>query len=203
MIVLGLDPGTHTTGWGVVRYEASRVRHVDNGLFQAKRATDDLAERLKVIYRGIAEIIALHRPDVVAVEAVFAAKNAQSALILGHARGVALLAAAEAGLRVLSYPPALVKKTVSGRGRADKFQIQMMVKTLLGLPEVPAEDAADALALGICHCHHITDLALQPPASVARSTRARKSSGFEALIAQNRAHVRPRQPATLPLARPE
>ncbi len=158
-VVLGLDPGTVTTGWGVVMRDGSRLRHVDNGLIVG-RSGAPLEDRLARIFEGIEAVIATHKPIVVAVEAVFSHKNAQSALVLGHARGVALLAAARRGLPVASYAPALVKKSVSGHGRAEKFQIQMMVKAMLGLPEPPAEDAADALALCICHCHHQNGVSL-------------------------------------------
>ncbi len=153
MRVLGLDPGTHTTGYGAVERTGSRLRHLDNGLIVAKRAAP-LEERLLHIADRLDAIMAELNPAVVAIEDIFFSKNAQSALILGHARGVALLAAARHGVAVISYSPALVKKTVSGSGRAEKGQIQQMVRVLLGLPEVPAEDAADALALAITHCHH-------------------------------------------------
>ena len=151
--VLGLDPGTVTTGYGVLDRSASRLVHVENGLLCAPRGAS-LEERLHLIHAGIVAVIVRYAPAIVAVEAVFFSKNAQSALTLGHARGVALLAAAQHGLVVVPYPPALVKKTVTGSGRAEKMQVALMVKTLLGLPEPPAEDAADALALAICHCHH-------------------------------------------------
>jgi len=163
--VLGIDPGTLTTGYGVVESERSRLHHVDNGLVVAKKGTP-LEERLALIFAGIETVIERFKPDKVAVESVFSHRNTRSALALGHARGVILLAAARQGLEVSSYAPALIKKTVTGSGRADKHQIQMMVKTLLGLPEVPAEDAADALAMAICHCHHqsaATPAGLAPP----------------------------------------
>lgn len=157
---MGLDPGTVTTGYGIVDRPPSRLVHVDNGLAVAERRIA-LPERLRILHAELDRLFEEHRPDVVAVEDVFFNKNVQSALTLGHARGIALLVAAQHHVALVHYSPALVKKTVTGRGQADKFQIQMMVKTLLGLPEPPAEDAADALALAICHCHHETETTIR------------------------------------------
>jgi crossover junction endodeoxyribonuclease RuvC len=150
---MGIDPGTHTTGYGLISKQGSRLIHIDNGLICAPKKAP-LHERLAAIQSGLSEVLDSMCPHIVSIEDVFVGKNARAALSLGHARGVALATAALAGLEVVSYAPKLVKKTVAGTGRADKHQVQMMVKTLLGLPEVPAEDAADALALAICHCHH-------------------------------------------------
>ena len=151
--ILGVDPGTVTTGYGLIRRERSRLIHIDNGLIVAPRRAP-LEERLDVIFEGLEKVLQSFDPEVMAVESVFSHRNVQSALALGHARGVILLAAGRRKIPVSSYAPALVKKTVTGSGRADKHQVQMMVKALLGLPEVPAEDAADALAMAICHSHH-------------------------------------------------
>ncbi len=152
-LIFGLDPGTHTTGYGIIKKQGSRLIHVDNGLICAPRKAP-LHERLGVIQDQLRELLDKFCPQIMSIEDVFVGKNARAALNLGHARGVALAAAAQAGINVVTFAPKLVKKTVAGTGRAEKYQVQMMVKTLLGLPEIPAEDAADALALAICHCHH-------------------------------------------------
>lgn len=133
--------------------EASRPRatHLGHGVV---RLSGTLSERLAALFAGLEEIIRESRPDVVAVEGVFTHKNARSALVLGHARGVALLCAANAGLLVEEYPPATVKKSVVGNGRAHKRQIQTMVGALLGIPGPRLSDAADALAIALCHIHH-------------------------------------------------
>ena len=158
--VMGIYPGTIRTGYGVVDYARSKIVHVDNGLASATKSKP-LAQRLAMIYTQIQHVITQFKPDVVAVEEVFFHKNARAALSLGHARGVLLAAVASQGITLVEYSTTHVKKTVTGRGRADKYQVQMMVRTLLGLPEVPAEDASDALALAICHCHHSTESLLR------------------------------------------
>ena len=152
MIVLGVDPGTAVTGYGVVdRDGAGSLRLIECGVVRP-RAGAPLAVRLQTIFEGITEIIARHRPDAVAVEAVFVHKNVRSALILGHARGVILLAAAQAGLAVTEYPPAMIKKAVAGAGAATKAQIQQMVARILRLKTPPApSDAADGVAVALTH----------------------------------------------------
>lgn len=155
--ILGVDPGSRMLGYGVVERDGSRLRHIDNGVL-VLGARKPMPERLCAIHAQLAEVIRTHRPDVAAFEQVFFARNARSALQLGHARGVAVLTAAEAGLPVAEYAPAEIKLAVAATGRADKAQVQQMVKLLLGLPEVPQEDAADALAVAICHSHHRLDL---------------------------------------------
>jgi len=152
VIVLGVDPGTAVTGYGVVdRDGAGSLRLSECGVVRP-RAGAPLAVRLQTIFEGITEIIARHRPDAVAVEAVFVHKNARSALILGHARGVILLAAAQAGLAVTEYPPAMIKKAVAGAGAATKAQIQQMVARILRLKTPPApSDAADGVAVALTH----------------------------------------------------
>ncbi len=158
--VLGIDPGTIKTGWGVLERRPSRLAHVDNGLVQASpKASLDV--RLAAIHAGLLEVVQTFQPDVVVVEEVFVFRDPRAALHLGHARGVALATAAGEGTEVVSYSTSRVKKTVAGTGRATKLQIQMMVKTLLGLQEAPYEDAADALALAICHCHHETEATIR------------------------------------------
>lgn len=149
--VLGIDPGSQRTGWGVVQLEGTRLRHVAAGTIANARAAP-LHDRLLVIHEGLAEIVAAHAPEAVAVEEIFFAKFANAALKLGHARGVALLVAAQSRLAVHEYTPAVVKRTVVGRGQADKAQVGQMVAVLLGLPPTSLEvDASDALAVAITH----------------------------------------------------
>jgi crossover junction endodeoxyribonuclease RuvC len=150
MIVMGVDPGTRRTGYGFVSVADGVLRHVDSGVL-APRQDGLLEDRLVFIHDGLAELLGRHAPGAVAVEDIFYARHAQSALTLGHARGVVLLAAARAGVPIHSYPPAQVKRALSGHGRAEKAQIARLVTMLLRLPEPPREDQADALALCICH----------------------------------------------------
>jgi crossover junction endodeoxyribonuclease RuvC len=153
MRLIGLDPGLRTTGWGVIEVSGSRLRHVANGLV----ATDGEAStaiRLTQIYDGLAAILAEHRPALAAVEETFVNTNATTTLKLGLARGVVLLAPARAGLDVAEYSANAIKKAVVGVGHADKTQIQMMVRRLLPGVAFAGPDAADALAVAICHAHH-------------------------------------------------
>jgi crossover junction endodeoxyribonuclease RuvC len=153
MMVMGIDPGSRVTGYGFVAEEGGRLGCVDYGVIrpQARGPTEPIATRLKIIFDGLCLIIRRHSPDVVAVESVFHAANVKSALTLGHVRGVVLLAAVSEGLPLIEYSPLEVKKAVTGYGRADKHQIQTMVKTLLRLDRVPEpHDAADALAIALC-----------------------------------------------------
>jgi crossover junction endodeoxyribonuclease RuvC len=150
--ILGIDPGLNRTGWGIIESEGNRLRHVAHGVVASSPA-DALSDRLTAIYSELAKIIVTWHPEEAAVEEVFVNKNPGSTLKLGMARGVALLAPAMAGLRVGEYAANLVKKSVVGTGHADKAQIAMMVGILL--PGVNAKaDAADALAVAICHAHH-------------------------------------------------
>ena len=154
MRIFGVDPGSRVTGYGVVSCRGSQLTCLGYGKIAGAPSgrPDDFPSRLRRIYRGLKRLIEEFSPEVVAVERVFHAVNAQSALKLGHARGVILLAAAEAELPILEYSPLEIKKSVVGYGRAEKGQIQLMVKTLLGLRETPQpHDAADALAVAICH----------------------------------------------------
>lgn len=151
MLTLGLDPGTLRLGWGVVCREGSRLTHVAHGIIRLDPAAS-LAARLSVIDVELAGLIALHRPSSGAVEGIFFHKDAQAAAKLGHARGVMLLALQRANMEIAEYAPAFVKRSVTGRGRADKAQVGQMVRALLGLSEVVGHDAADALALAITHC---------------------------------------------------
>jgi crossover junction endodeoxyribonuclease RuvC len=152
--ILGIDPGSRYCGYGVVeRVGAGRVRYVECGVLEPER-TAPLARRLAEIGAGLREVIGELKPTVVAVEGVFHGVNARSALQLGHARGVALLAAGEAELSVYEYPPATVKRAVAGSGIATKLQVQSMVRALCGLKRAPRADASDALAVAICHAFH-------------------------------------------------
>ena len=147
--VLGIDPGSHRLGWAVVRRVGARLVHVAHGVIAAKGET--LAERLVVIERELAAVLRAHTLEAASVESIFFSKDAQAAAKLGHARGVALLVCARAGLPIAEYPPARVKRTVTGHGRAEKAQVAMMVRAVLALPAVPPYDAADALAIAITH----------------------------------------------------
>ena len=152
MRLIGLDPGLRLTGWGVMDVDGNRLRHVAHGVVKVP-ADRSLAERLNELFEGVSAVIAEHRPIEAAVEETFVNANPASTLKLGQARGVVLVAPARAGLKVFEYAANLVKKSVVGVGHADKHQIAMMVGRLL--PGVVATaDAADALAVAICHAHH-------------------------------------------------
>lgn len=153
MIIIGIDPGTAVTGYGVVlREEGGAVTLLECGVIRTRPKTA-LAERLREIHEGVAELIERHRPEVVAVEGVFFGKNVRSAVVLGHARGAILVAAALRGVDVAEYPPAEVKSAVVGTGTATKEQVQYMVQRLLRLQAPPRpDDAADGVAVALCHC---------------------------------------------------
>jgi crossover junction endodeoxyribonuclease RuvC len=153
MRVLGLDPGLRHTGWGVIDVAGNRLTYVADGVVSAP-VDLTLGERLVVLYRQIGEVLERFRPDEAAVEETFVNKNASSTLKLGVARGVVLLAPAERGLPVAEYSANLVKKSVVGAGHAEKTQVQMMVRRLLPGCTTMKADAADALAVAICHAHH-------------------------------------------------
>ena len=149
--MIGIDPGTANTGFGVVRVSAGRMIALDGGVIETD-AGAPVAERLATLHRSLGELIRWHEPKALALEELFFGKNVASALSVGEARGVVLLAAAMQGLPCFDYTPQAVKKAVCGSGSADKGQIQRMVATLLGLPEPPSPDhAADAFAVAICH----------------------------------------------------
>jgi len=151
--VFGIDPGSERTGYGCVQTDGSRHTMVVCGAIGTP-ALASFPDKLLLIHRRLTDILRECRPDCVAIENVFHSVNVRSALKLGHARGVAMLAAVEAGLPVMEYTPAEIKRAVAGYGRADKPQVQQMVKLLLKLPSVPTpHDAADALAVAICHLH--------------------------------------------------
>ncbi|HET7708978.1 MAG TPA: crossover junction endodeoxyribonuclease RuvC [Sphingomicrobium sp.] len=154
MIILGLDPGLGTTGWGVIEADGNRLRHVANGQFRTDPSAP-IAERLSHLATQVEALIADSRPDGAAVEEVFVNKNPQSTLKLGQARGVILMIAARAGLTVGEYAARLVKKAVVGTGAAEKTQVHAMVARLLPGVKIAGPDAADALAVAITHAHHL------------------------------------------------
>jgi crossover junction endodeoxyribonuclease RuvC len=149
--ILGIDPGLRITGFGVIEQSGGKLRYVTSGCVRS--GAGELAERLKAILEGLAEVIAANRPEQVAVEKVFVNVNPQSTLALGQARGSAICAAVIAGLPVAEYTALQVKQAVVGKGHAKKEQVQHMVRRLLALPGDPSPDAADALACAICHAH--------------------------------------------------
>ena len=156
MKVFGIDPGSARTGYGCVQSDGRRHRMIACGAITIP-ASSAFPEKLRIIHVQLGALIARHRPDVVAIENLFHAANARSALKLGHARGVAMLAAVEAGVQIVEYTPAEVKQSVVGYGRAEKGQVQSMVQLLLGLSEAPAPfDASDALAIAVCHLHRVS-----------------------------------------------
>jgi len=152
VIVIGLDPGLQKTGWGVIEAQGNRLRHIADGCVKS-RAADPLSDRLAALYDGLAAVIAAHGPVSAAVEETFVNANGQSTLKLGQARGVVLLVAAHAHLPVAEYATRFVKKAVVGTGGADKLQVKLMVERLLPGCVASGEDAADALAVAICHAH--------------------------------------------------
>jgi crossover junction endodeoxyribonuclease RuvC len=153
MVILGVDPGSVRTGYGAIDTDGRRHRLVEKGAI-APPPRFSLHERLRHIHDGVATLIARLHPDVLAVEDVFHAVNTRTALVLGHVRGVVLLAGAEAGLTVHAFPPATVKQQVTGFGRAEKAQVALMVARMLELPgDGEAGDASDALAVALCHAH--------------------------------------------------
>jgi crossover junction endodeoxyribonuclease RuvC len=152
--VFGIDPGTDRTGYGCVDSDGRRHHLVQCGAVRAG-AGATFPDQLAIIYRELAALLAEHRPECVAIESIFYAVNARSALKLGHARGVAMLAAVQSGVTVVEYTPAEIKRSLVGYGRAEKPQVAQMVKLLLGLDAIPKpHDATDALAVAICHLHH-------------------------------------------------
>jgi crossover junction endodeoxyribonuclease RuvC len=179
---LGLDPGLRRTGWGVIDIAGSRLVHVANGVI-ASDGTKEIAERLVELHAGVLEIIDRYHPDAAAVEEAFVNKNPESTLKLGLARGAILLAPALQGLPVSEYAPNRVKKSVVGAGHADKDQVQVMVGKLLPGVEFANADAADALAVAICHAHFAqTHRSIGMP-SPPKSKRAAAGGGMQRAIA--------------------
>jgi crossover junction endodeoxyribonuclease RuvC len=157
MIILGLDPGLGTTGWGVIASTGNRLTHIANGQISTD-ARLPLGERLVMLDRALTDVMLEYRPDGAAVEEVFVNVNPQSTLKLGQARGVILLGAAKSGLVVGEYAARLVKKAIVGIGNAQKTQIHAMISHLLPGAKITGSDAADALAVAICHAHHLTNI---------------------------------------------
>jgi crossover junction endodeoxyribonuclease RuvC len=151
--IIGIDPGLRRTGWGIVESDGVRLTYVASGLVTSDGA-EELAYRLRELHEGLCSVIATFRPSEAAVEETFVNKDARSTLKLGQARGMALLAPAQRGLKIAEYPPNVVKKTVVGAGHAEKGQIQAMVGFLLPKAKFESADEADALAIAICHASY-------------------------------------------------
>ena len=177
--ILGLDPGLRHTGWGVVIIDGARLIHVAHGVI-APPDKLSLAERLLVLFEGIAEVIEAHAPHEAAIEETFATANGSSTLKLGHARAAAMIAPARAGLPVAEYAAKVVKKAVVGTGAADKTQVAFMIARLLPTAGSPTADAADALAVAITHAH----ARLRPDFGGPARSGAKSGSGWEALAAR-------------------
>jgi crossover junction endodeoxyribonuclease RuvC len=153
MIVLGIDPGTATTGYGVVAYRAGREKLIKYGTITTP-ADMEMSERLLLINQQLSQLIQVVKPDAAAIEQLFFHKNSKTVITVAQARGVALLTVARGGIEVNEYTPLQIKQSVVGYGKADKKQVQVMVQKILAMPEIPRpDDAADALAVAICHIH--------------------------------------------------
>jgi len=153
MIILGIDPGFAITGYGIVKYEGNKFSAIDYGAITTA-STMELPKRLLHLHDSLEKLIGEYKPDAIAIEELFFNKNIKTALTVGHGRGVAVLTAAESGIEVFEYTPLQVKQSVVGYGRAEKGQVQQMVKVILNLPKIPKpDDVADALAIAICHGH--------------------------------------------------
>ncbi|HEY0628804.1 MAG TPA: crossover junction endodeoxyribonuclease RuvC [Sphingomicrobium sp.] len=163
MIILGLDPGLGTTGWGLIRAEGNRLAHIANGQLKTD-SSESLPKRLSHLASQLEALLADHAPQGAAVEEVFVNKNPQSTLKLGQARGVVLMVAARAGIEVGEYAARLVKKAVVGTGGAEKAQVHAMIQRLLPGAKIAGPDAADALAVAITHAHHLATFSRSPRA---------------------------------------
>lgn len=168
MRVIGIDPGLRNLGWGVIEAEGSRLRHIANGIIHS--AGEDLSLRLVTLHSGLTEVIARYAPEAAAVEQTFVNKDAVATLKLGQARGIALLVPAQAGLAVGEYAPNAIKKAVVGVGHADKVQVQHMVRHQLPGVTFEGPDAADALAIAICHAFHMQAVRRTQGAILGRHT---------------------------------
>ncbi len=156
LIILGIDPGIAITGYGVIKTQGNSFKILEYGVIRSSKQMET-AKRLQEIYQGVSQIIDLYKPETMAIEELFFNKNAKTALIVGQARGVAMLAACQRGVSVYEYTPLQVKQAVVGYGRAEKQQVQFMIKAILNLQEIPRpDDAADALAIAVCHGHYCT-----------------------------------------------
>lgn len=154
MIIIGIDPGTKVTGYGLIKTESSSYRPIDFGCIRPP-SSFDLFDCYHAIFEGVEELISQYKPDILVVETQFMKKNVQSAIKLGMARGSVIVAARRNNVTVVEYGPRTAKKAVVGTGNASKCQVQGMIQKLLGLSTVPPEDAADALALAICHANRL------------------------------------------------
>ena len=173
--ILGIDPGSRITGFGVIDSDGKRSVHVASGCIRAVH--EEFPQRLKQIFDGIAEVVAEHQPEQIAIEQVFVHRSVSSALKLGQARGAALAAALAKALPVHEYTPTQIKRAVTGHGHADKVQIQHMVKLLVSLRGKIDADQADALATALCHAHHATAPAPNPVLLAARQPRRARYPG--------------------------
>ncbi|MEE9342352.1 MAG: crossover junction endodeoxyribonuclease RuvC [Gammaproteobacteria bacterium] len=169
--ILGIDPGSRFTGFGVINTTSNQAHHIASGCIKLGKGT--LPEKLGMIFRELSALIETYSPDQFAIESVFMHRNADSALKLGQARGAAICAATVAGLPVSEYAPREIKQAVVGKGSADKQQVQHMMRILLSLPEAPQSDQADALAVALCHWHHQFALDRVATASGLRGGRLR------------------------------
>ncbi len=157
--ILGIDPGSRITGFGIIESTKQQLLYVVSGCIHVQETT--LPLRLHEIYMGVSEIIEQYQPTILAIEKVFMYRNADSALKLGQARGAAIVACVQQALAVYEYAPNQIKQAIVGQGHAHKMQVQQMVKVLLSLPAIPPPDAADALATALCHAHYIQSLTKQ------------------------------------------
>lgn len=153
-IILGIDPGSRITGYGIIKLCNRQLSYIDSGC--VRTGNGDLSQRLLVIFNAICELLEMYQPAEVAIEQVFMHQNPNAALKLGHARGVAMVAAASHRLKVSEYSPREIKLSLVGHGGAEKIQVNHMVRHILNLTSAPQVDAGDALAAAICHCHHLT-----------------------------------------------
>jgi crossover junction endodeoxyribonuclease RuvC len=170
-LILGIDPGSVKTGFGIIHYDCGRSEYVTSGVIRLPR--DELPARLRVIYDSVSELVELHCPQELAIEQVFMARSAGSALKLGQARGAAIVACVARDMLVAEYSARQIKQSVVGTGAADKAQVQHMVKVLLKLPADPQEDAADALAAALCHAHTSQSMVHMAGATSVRRRRLR------------------------------
>ncbi len=170
-LILGIDPGSQKTGFGIISHEGSRSEYVTSGIIRLPRTA--LPERLKIIFDSVSEIVEQYCPQELAIEEVFMARDAKAAIKLGQARGAAIVACVNKSMPVYEYAAKSIKQAVVGTGNADKQQVQHMVKSLLKLPAAPKEDAADALAAALCHAHTQQSMIKLAGARTSRRGRAR------------------------------
>ena len=169
---MGIDPGSRLTGYGIIQQEGNKYTYIASGCIKATSQGEELGARLQTIYAGVSELILQFTPTQFAIEQVFMAKNPDSALKLGQARGAAIVAATNAGLSIAEYSARQIKQSVVGTGAAKKEQVQHMVKSMLKLPGTPQADAADALAVALCHGHSYDSL-LKMSGQVKKTVRGR------------------------------